>query len=67
VIAVFTKYELLRREIEMHLEDQNRDLALLDVEVERTFQEHCLARFTEPPPSIRLESENFVINYHGLY
>jgi hypothetical protein len=60
VIAVFTKYDQFRRDIEMRLEDEDRDQETqLDVEVESAFNEHYLAGLTGPPPFIRLESEVF--------
>ena len=44
----------------MKLEDQHRDPALLNDEMERTFSEHFLVNLKGPPPFIRLESEGFV-------
>ena len=44
----------------MKLEDQHRDPALLNDEMERTFSEHFLANVKGPPPFVRLESEDFV-------
>jgi len=55
VVAVFTKYDHFRRDIKMKLEDQRRDPALLDAEVESVFNEHYLASLTGPPPFVRLE------------
>jgi hypothetical protein len=60
VIAVFTKYDQFRREIMMKLEDQHRDPALLNDEMERIFSKHFLADLKGPPPFVRLESEDFV-------
>jgi hypothetical protein len=60
VIAVFTKYEQFRRDVRMKLEDQCRDPALFDAEVERIFNEYYLANLTGFPPFVRLESEDFV-------
>jgi hypothetical protein len=60
VIAVFTKYDQFRRDIKMKLEDQHRDPALLNDEMERTFREHFLANLKGPPPFVRLESEDLV-------
>jgi hypothetical protein len=61
VIAVFTKYDQFKREISFRLEDQCRDTnpSLLNVEVERAFQEQYLANFKGSPPIVRLESEYF--------
>jgi hypothetical protein len=58
VIAVFTKYEQFRREVMMKMEDRGRDLALLDTEIEETFNAHYLANLRGSPPFVRLESEN---------
>jgi hypothetical protein len=66
VIAVFTKYDQFRRNIRIKLEDQNRDLALLDAEAESIFNEHYLANLRGPPPFIRLESE-VLNNYRDMY
>src|SRR6266850_3822270 len=60
VIAIFTKYEQFRREVMMKLEDQKRDLALLDDEMEKIFKNHYLANLKGSPPFVRLESEDFV-------
>jgi hypothetical protein len=60
VIAVFTKYDQFRREIKMKLEDQHRDAALLDDEIESIFVEHYLANLEESTPFVRLESEDVV-------
>jgi hypothetical protein len=66
VIAVFTKYDQFRRNIGIKLEDQHRDPSLLDAEVESVFKEHYLGSLTGPPPSIRLESEDFD-DHQGTY
>jgi hypothetical protein len=58
VIAVFTKHDQFRRNLKIKLEDQHRDPALLDAEVETVFNQHYLASLTGPPPFIRLESED---------
>ena len=62
VIAVFTKYDQVRREINFRLDDEGLDTstdpALLSIEVERIFGEQYLARLTGSPPVVRLESEN---------
>jgi hypothetical protein len=60
VIAVFTKFDQFRRDIMMKLEDQHRDPALLNDEIERIFSEHFTANLKGPPPFVRLESEDFV-------
>jgi len=62
VIAVFTKYDQFRCDIEMRLEDQDRDAeALLHVEIDRVFNQEYLANFKGAPPYICLESEVSVI------
>jgi hypothetical protein len=67
VIAVFTKYDQFRRNIQMTLEDQHPDLETdLDSEVESAFRQDYLSGLRRTPPFVRLESENFVTNYHGL-
>jgi hypothetical protein len=62
VIAVFTKHDQFRRNIKIKLEDQRRDSALLDAEVETVFNQQYLASLTGPPPFIRLESKDS--HYH---
>jgi hypothetical protein len=61
VIAVFTKYDQFRRNIIIKLEDQDRDPALLNDEMERTFGEHYLANLRRSPPFVCLEGEGIVI------
>jgi len=60
VIAVFTKYDQFRRNIMIKLEDQDRDPALLNHEMERTFGEHYLANLGRSPPFVCLEGEGIV-------
>jgi len=58
VIAVFTKYDQFRWDIEMRLEDQDRDAeAQLHVEIDRVFNQEYLANLKGAPPYICLESE----------
>ena len=59
MIAVFTKYDQFKRDVGMKLEDQDRDSALLDDEMERIFNKEFLANLKGTPPSVRLESERF--------
>jgi hypothetical protein len=68
VIAVFTKYDQFRRNVQMKLEDQGSDTGpeLLNAEVEKVFNEQYLANLTGSPPVVCLESENFV-NEHIMY
>ena len=60
VIAVFTKYDQFKRDIIYKLEDQNRDPALLNDEMERVFGEHYLANLGGSPPFVRLEGKGIV-------
>ena len=59
VIAVFTKFDQFKLDTKMTLEDQGRDQETnLNAEVEIVFNRRYLASFKEPPPFIRLESED---------
>jgi len=64
VIAVFTKYDQLRRDALYRLEDQGLDTstdpALLNANVEKIFKEQYLANLKGSPPFVCLESENLV-------
>ena len=60
MIAVFTKYDQFKRDIMIKLEDQGRDPALLNNEVERIFGEYYLANLGGSPPFVCLESESVV-------
>ena len=60
MIAVFTKYDQFKREIKMKLEDQDRDPAHVDDDMENIFNEHFLATLEGSPPFVRLESKDFV-------
>jgi hypothetical protein len=57
VIAVFTKYDQFKRDIIYKLEDQGRDPALINEEVESVFGEHYLANLRGTPPFVRLEGK----------
>jgi hypothetical protein len=59
VIAVFTKYDQFKREVKMKLEDQDRDPAHVDDEVEHMFKEYFLDSLKGSPPFVRLESKDF--------
>ena len=62
VIAVFTKYDQFRYDIEMRPENQDRDAkAQLHVEIDRVFKQEYLDNLKETPPYICLESEVSVI------
>jgi len=58
VIAVFTKYDQFKREIKMKLEDQDRDPAHVDDDVETMFKEHFLGNLKGSAPFVRLEKMN---------
>jgi hypothetical protein len=61
VIAVFTKFDQFKIDIEMKLEDQGRDSKRdLDPEVGRVFNQYYLANLSGPPPFVRLEREDLV-------
>jgi hypothetical protein len=61
VIAVFTKFDQFKLDIEMKLEDEGRDPKTdLDAEVERVFERYYLANLSESSPFVRLEREDFV-------
>jgi hypothetical protein len=58
VIAVFTKFDQFKADIEMKLEDEGLDSKrLLNDELERVFNRHYLAAAGDFPSFIRLESE----------
>ena len=60
VIAVFTKFDQFKRDIKMKLEDEGRDSQTdFDTKVESVFNRYYLASISEPPPFVRLESEDF--------
>jgi hypothetical protein len=59
VIAVFTKYDQFKRDIKMKLEDQNRDPAHLDDDVESVFNEQFSGSIKGSPQFVRLESKDF--------
>jgi hypothetical protein len=67
VIAVFTKYDYFRREIRMKLEDQHRDPALLNTEVESIFKREYLENLKGSAPFVRLGGENFVNQLVSTY
>jgi len=59
VIAVFTKFDQFKLDIEMKLEDEGRDPETdLDAEVERVFEQHYLANLRGSPQFVRLERMN---------
>ena len=60
VIAVFTKFDQFKRDTKINLVDQGRDPETdLNAEVENIFNQRYLASLKEPPPCIRLESEDY--------
>ena len=65
VIAVFTKYDQFKRNIQMKLEDDGRGLGThFDAEAESVFNQHYLGSLSGPPPFVRLESEDFSQEIH---
>ena len=67
VIAVFTKFDQFKRNIKMKLEDEGRDPEThIETEMESVFNRYYLDSFSgpEPPPFVRLESEDFSGNSH---
>jgi hypothetical protein len=64
VIAVFTKYDQFKRDVEMKLEDEDLDpeaiRANLDAEIETLFRRHYLSRLEGSVPYVRLERKDFV-------
>ena len=59
VIAVFTKFDQFKRNIKMQLEDEGRDQEThIETEVESVFDRYYLGSLSEPPPFVRLESED---------
>ena len=61
VIAVFTKFDQFKRNIKMQLEDEGRDIEThFETEVESVFDRYYLGGLSEPPPFVRLESEDFL-------
>jgi hypothetical protein len=68
VIAVFTKFDQFKRNIEMELEDEGRDPGInLNDEVESLFREHYQASLGETPLFVRLESEDFSLSTNLCY
>ena len=67
VIAVFTKFDQFKRNIKMKLEDEGRGPEThFETEMERVFHRYYLDSLSgpEPPPFVRLESEEFLGNSH---
>jgi len=58
VIAVFTKFDQLRRNEEIKLTQAKADLAELDARVEAKFKKDYLNGFSKRPPLVRLERIN---------
>jgi hypothetical protein len=59
VIAVFTKFDQLRRNEQIKLTRAKADLAELNAKVEAKFEKDYLSGFTKRPPLVCLESEDF--------
>jgi hypothetical protein len=62
VVAVFTKFDQFKLDIQMRLEDEDRDPTELRDEAEKRFRDDYFSKLIRSPPHIRLESEDFVIN-----
>jgi hypothetical protein len=63
VMAVFTKFDQFKRNIEMTLEDEGRDPGVnLNEEVESIFREHYQASLGETALFVRLEGEGFSLS-----
>jgi hypothetical protein len=61
MIAVFTKYDQFKLNIEMTLEDEeHHEATCLNDEVECVFHQEYLARLEGSLPFVCLESEDFV-------
>ena len=61
VIAIFTKFDQFKRNMQMNLEDEGRAKETsLNNEVEAMFHEHYKASVEEASFIIRLESEGFL-------
>ena len=64
MIAVFTKYDQFKRDVEMKLEDEDFDpeavRADLDAEMETLFRRHYLSHLEGSVPYVRLESEDLL-------
>jgi hypothetical protein len=58
VLALFTKYDQFKRNVKIKLKDHPE--MDIDAEVKRSFEQDYLARLSEPPQFICLESEDFV-------
>ena len=59
-MAVFTKFDQFRLDIQMKLEDEDRDSAELGDEMEKRFRDEYFSKLEGSPPYIRLESEGFI-------
>ena len=68
MIAVFTKYDQFRLDVEMKLEDQGQDPSptVLNAEMETIFEDHYLANLRGSTPYVRLESEHFLNQRAGI-
>jgi hypothetical protein len=62
VIAVFTKYDQFKIDIEIQLEDNNPEDRTVNEEMKMIFQKEYLGRLGTPQWYICLKSENLLIN-----
>jgi hypothetical protein len=60
VIAVFTKYDQFKIDVEMRLEDWGDPPDRLNTEMEKIFRQQYLSYLREKTPWVRLEREDFV-------
>jgi len=71
IIAVFTKYDQFRLNIEMNLEDcgcsQSETEGQAPAEAERVFKEHYLGKLGVAPPFVCLESKGIEDRSAFLY
>ena len=62
IIAVFTKYDQFRLEMEFKLEDDGLDNPgqdIIDAKMKKCFEEEYLGKIDGAPRHVRLESETF--------
>jgi len=67
VIALFTKYEQFKRDIEIKLRNERgHPESDIDAEAKRVFEQQYLSSLIGDPPSICLESKDFVSDTYIL-
>jgi len=60
VIAVFTKYDQFKIDVEMRVEDWGYPPDHLSIEMEKIFKQQYLSYLKKDTPFVRLEREDFV-------